>query len=1465
MIDNVQLKQEEAVGNDVVLNDINPKTNTRSIDDSSSGLPLSYTLDRLWEAINNKLSRYVNSVNGRTGVVVLDKSDVGLDKVDNVSYSEIKDWVINRIQDEFKYKTLQLFNEYNEVDQWVLRLNNDPIYSGTPFYVEHGRDSDRRAYIGYIEYSNSMLNIHHRPINTIGATDNSIIYNENVGSKLYGGTGTIGVNIWSGQDVIKIHEGLTKDDSGLYIDETKLSKDVRFFDGLYGSADPSVDDALVYYNPSSSSRPTGGKDLEIWINGTQVSATLYTLRTFHVGDLILTNFSSENCLADPSTKNKGIILKEGILPDLVEKQSGFGIVKTAPDDENPNTPYEINFYTIKQNTTRGLKMYSNINGDTAIGVDLLLGGAITREGQVLRAGADSSGTNISGLSTLDDKHVYSSDDPSGEDTRTMRTILPTGQSGDPFEPNGTKNLSRTATGLFISPSFSLNIIPSKCFPSEITPLMDEEIGDVPLTNWPPRTTWDYAECSIGVNLTKIVDNPNDPSKPNLSRGINLSGLRIDRDSEQLSSNWLGYTRMNPVTYVRVYNEPFGWDNTCTDYYYKDQYGAMHRVTAGAIFDSFTYGIFKRYQDIKHSGGLSVNVGDFLKIGYQNNLVRPSSDYKNRQTFYDDGKVNLNVDTKLGLGEVTLNSNELGIRIAKGENIYKTSSTDATRSRQGGLKFAFTPTDDNVGYLAANTGDNTSDAGGLYVNNKNILGVKLYNTINDPTDPCSSGKINEPKSVNVLPHIDENDLIEHVSLKGRNPYPDIDATLPIEEICYESHDALMADFWNWIEYDGSSTIMDVDALKTKVRAGMDNRWNQVYNIEGERYIWDPIDTNEIDYAGRSWPSPFVKSKYGWFKKLIQIYNTIEESPVNISDPSLVSNNDKRYIYAISPQLETGSRDIKDSYLQLYTWNDPLRLMVPNITKGIYNMDSTEEIVDQQDQNYMSDVYSALSTAINCYLYEPGESPMGPKYQTYYAGSVYEKSVYIASTAYYFGSSTPGGSILGERGEYVDGVFYRGSGQTNPVTPQSGYIYTDVDLSTSQVKDYYYYDLDLNNYVKINRHTLLTEKPIDFDTHPENYYKLESSGIWTQGTTGAIWAVNTWYSYDDTQVILNSSDNTKVMFAKKIDPIALGSKTSFRPLNIPNRASDPYGNYYMPYEYRDNLPDSAHPTTSPGIQDGYKYRPIMPRKVGIFMTTDIMARIDIDRNGYINSSDKSYFLYYTSHKSDFNYGSPNNQRTHWMNFCTTPKEEGGLGFEDVYDGHIAPNGGWILQYSDEDARTGLKIGYNQHRGLTSNANSYIYMESKKDHSGFDEHLSIKIADSSAGLPDFDTSTNGGLRFTTDGFLAIRINDQNNYDASVSTKRGRAYRGDRISEAITGGTKGLRIYDGNILGVQLSPDGSMDNGTLMIDASGCLKISNAYTAHGGVAVEKFIMTDGTNRVEYNGGEEVTLNIGPGLKLVP
>lgn len=90
----VQLNREEIVGNEVVLSEIAPKTNTESVDDSAKGTKLSQTLEKIWNDINNKLSREVNSVNGRTGVVVINAADVGLGNVDDVSFDDIKKWVI---------------------------------------------------------------------------------------------------------------------------------------------------------------------------------------------------------------------------------------------------------------------------------------------------------------------------------------------------------------------------------------------------------------------------------------------------------------------------------------------------------------------------------------------------------------------------------------------------------------------------------------------------------------------------------------------------------------------------------------------------------------------------------------------------------------------------------------------------------------------------------------------------------------------------------------------------------------------------------------------------------------------------------------------------------------------------------------------------------------------------------------------------------------------------------------------------------------------------------------------------------------------------------------------------------------------------------------------------------------------------------------------------------------------------
>ena len=71
----VQLKRETLLNDEAVLEEVFPKTMTDAVIDTNSGLKLSEVIDTILTAINNKVSRNVNSVNGRSGVVLLDASD----------------------------------------------------------------------------------------------------------------------------------------------------------------------------------------------------------------------------------------------------------------------------------------------------------------------------------------------------------------------------------------------------------------------------------------------------------------------------------------------------------------------------------------------------------------------------------------------------------------------------------------------------------------------------------------------------------------------------------------------------------------------------------------------------------------------------------------------------------------------------------------------------------------------------------------------------------------------------------------------------------------------------------------------------------------------------------------------------------------------------------------------------------------------------------------------------------------------------------------------------------------------------------------------------------------------------------------------------------------------------------------------------------------------------------------------
>lgn len=284
MIDEVQLKQSNVVGDEVILEDIYPKTSSSSVKNNSTGEPLDQTLDKLWNAINNKLSRIVNSINGKTGVVVLTADDVGLGNVDNVSNAELKQWVLQKISEAFENKRINLLNDENAL--LTLLATNNMDYKDSAFYIKSLNSSDTRGYIGYI-YANensSVLSYESMPINTIGSHDKAIKYED----------GNIGVHISSYEDALKVLNTYTSDQyNGLYIDKSKVMGRLLYFEGLYGDTGLGTleDNALLRLsNETSTTYPV----CYIKINNTTLTPETNPFRLcktdIRIGDIIITSF-----------------------------------------------------------------------------------------------------------------------------------------------------------------------------------------------------------------------------------------------------------------------------------------------------------------------------------------------------------------------------------------------------------------------------------------------------------------------------------------------------------------------------------------------------------------------------------------------------------------------------------------------------------------------------------------------------------------------------------------------------------------------------------------------------------------------------------------------------------------------------------------------------------------------------------------------------------------------------------------------------------------------------------------------------------------------------------------------------------------------------------------------------------------------------------------------------------------------
>lgn len=606
-MDKVQLKQESVLNDDIVLSDINPITNTDSITDSATGDALSDTFTRVWNAINNKLTRVVNSVNGRTGVVVLSAEDVGLGDVDNVSYTEIKQWVLNQLAEAFSKRTIRLYPYMDSV--YEVCATNDKSYDKVPFYCEKKDSNDERAYIGYYFWNatDSLLEYEARPINTVGYADNSIAYMSNDADNLYDPNnrwglplGGIGVNIHPDEEALYIHNGDSKTNSGLRIDPSKLSGGIRFSDAMYQSSQADTVSLLAGYTQ------TKGAAVSIYINDVQIESTK--------------GFFLNKSLATPLTNNTIIVtnfawqansdtsaVKDAV---LMARQPAIGYVTSAPSTAHPETPYVIKFYSIKPYSDQafGIKLYQSHN-DTGYH-DSMLG---------IKLAEHTDGNNVSGLmaysnqpSINDPAHKTSSGIISGQ----WSSVVVPWESGVGLQGNYNGGLS-------IKTDWTIAVLPlrqtypysetGQCGCREVINWQDpmsmyaSTHTDNPFSNYTPENGYASNPSVISVNMNKLmtgidqggVDGVNAWNPP--FKFINTSGIKIVQPN-------IGYNELNTG--------------------FIDELGILDGMDATGNPVS----IIKKYW--RHGGGIQVNVGKFLEICPKNTV---------HATDYDDsGKVQVRI-------------------------------------------------------------------------------------------------------------------------------------------------------------------------------------------------------------------------------------------------------------------------------------------------------------------------------------------------------------------------------------------------------------------------------------------------------------------------------------------------------------------------------------------------------------------------------------------------------------------------------------------------------------------------------------------------------------------------------------------------------------------------------------------------------------------------------------------------------
>ena len=1414
MQDRIQLKREEVVGDGVALSDINPVTNTKSVDDDSTGASLDVTIDRIWAAINNRLTRIVNSVNGRDGVVVLSAEDVGLGNVSNISFSDIKDWVIEEIMQQFGFKRLHIFEDYAEFTTTMNTWVADKARANTSFYIKEGNilDANQSALpiIGYLEWDEgSGVNVPHtKEINAVQFSDNSIIYNESVNGKNFNGGG-IAVNIWRGEDALKLYvndgqtiDTMPKNQSGLYIDKSKIAPKIYYFDCVYGTgvADPN---AFIYADDQSVS-PPALSDVSIKINGEDLSNAsdqhgyFYTPRTFKINDIIITNFSDKDC-RDAVT---GVVPAE-LDSLLLNREACIGQVTSIGG--TPSRPlYEINFTTLKPNVGMGLKNFSIHTGSgdvdgTILGIDLMIGTIIP--------GADND--NISGLNVFTSPNRSN---PRISESKVHHTVTPIGDMASDA------NTSPSYNSLFISPDFSLNVIPYNTFGA--TSGTAAEFN--PIKNWPakvPELSTVTSQSFLGVNLLKKITIDEDGG------AFNMSGLKILNNTDVVSNATLGKS-----------------DNDTEDILYTSIDPSRPGEMRGL------------------SGGLAVNVGKFLEIG--GHVGDDAGAVYDKTHYYDGGKVNVRTDERAFEDN---GDNVLSLKLSR-YDAYGRSDLNTTLG--GGL--TFTNGTDPIGQPFKITP-------GLTINRGLGLRMSKYDRFGVIPDEYIYTPVIESEYTAGTYYTQSDDTWTTVTVTGSGTVED--PYVPAWEAgVYFTRSA------NPDAFDKAHLAVSV--FDPKFNGDFDDGTLQEQKkcYGGLRYVVsDSMGTNQISGIGLRVNEQ--NADYGHELRLGSRAVGIDEN--NIVGLQLYRESDNVYKDINPLNIKSWNEYALYPYIDM-PWMSTV--VVANTYENLVDGEFAEEshlygykvwwaggddvvIINGADikwahagwyykRNVSTDGLSSWEPSVFVTVDSNGNyTPTFAEAQSLYGENIWGRIdvtpdySHRSDIIYYVKEDSAAGTLENHSRRYVwnttdqeyqpmfeyynvdldDG--HGGGHGAPPATGEHSKVYVTYVVDNEEHKIY-------GNMYQWNDGNII-ELPMSYDETTHTYDRNNPNV-----NAGTATSILTFYTMKQTGNIMGAYYFNNEFYldenhdpSSKVDPIILSGDVMVEDLTYPAPR--------MLYTYNSNT--RVYEPVDFGYGTNYVREDFLP--------------LDLDKDGHINATDASIALsYYAARQTgdpiwdndEFRTRFPNptnrDYLLYYLEKAIGVDTSGATGYKSMHA--TDPNGSFI---------PGLDIDINEYQGLTTRLEGDI----KKS-------VSVKLFDKSAGHEvngkaaeiNQAFAKRGGLRFNKEGYLGIRVNELNDYDAT--TPEGRT--GTDVQSAFVDsvkldsiGTRGLMIYESNVAGVQLTPEGNTTNGELCFDEYGSLHISPDYHGGGGGGGELLTITDGTNTVEYNGSVAQTITLGPGLMLEP